>query len=323
MHDKIQRWLVVLHTVAIALHIFSAYVGFSIDSTSFKHSLVYEQRQYRKIGNYSTNLTNACTLHSNTIVNTYTTICSDNVWDGVVWLSVMEIITAVFHLLYILECVCEMPLNYDFIELKAHPLRWIEYSCTATIITLATLSGIGERSLITFIIVGMLSPITHACGALAEIVFANRYSTNRGIIKWLFILGCIPQIIIFVIIAANIITTTSGVVMENKTTSTFNKWQIQSIVYSIHYLVFPVIFIIYIVGKMTFEMSEICYVSASIGSKMALFWLVISTLNIYAEKYNIMETSNISWDAVWWVSLFVPPIITVIVPVIFKRVTRF
>lgn len=303
--------MVVLHITAIALHVFSAWVGLSIDSTSFKHSLVYEQRQYRRVGNYSTNLTNACILPSNKIVNNYTTICSDNVWDGVLWLSVMEIITAVFHILYIVECYCELPFDYDFIELKAHPLRWIEYSLTATIITLATLSGTGERSLLIFIIVGMLSPITHACGALAELVYTSPHINKRFIIQWLlFTLGCIPQIIIFVLIAANIMTTTS------EPTSDFDKWQIQSMIYVIHYLVFPVIFIIYTVGKMTFETSEICYVSASIGSKMALFWLVISTLKIYAEKYNMIETSNVSWDTVWYVSLIVPPTITVVVPFI-------
>ncbi len=315
-----RRLLLALHAAAILVHGLSGAAGVALNGGELARTLTYTTPAYYSGIDPAT--LGACPVTSNDFTVTYTTHCSSWSWNGLTALTVMEFVTVAFHAYYILELWMgkSAPDALQWEHRRAHPARWVEYSITATILSLATLAGVGERSLALFATVGAVAPLIHAFGALAELLYGMRTGIDahlkHALVWTLFALGCVPQLVVFGLVALSLGSAGSGVTTTDGT-SDFDGWSIQSAAYFAHYFAFPAIFLLYICGRIrVYWLVETSYVAASVGSKLALFWLVVSTVRRYTERYGATGSAGVSWDGVFWAAIVIPPLITICVPLV-------
>jgi hypothetical protein len=216
-------------------------------------------------------------------------------------LVAVEIITAAFHLLYLLQL--HSPIMRRFVRRYiggggANPLRWFEYSITATLLTvfgglniglnsfpyllanlssgvalqvvgfvIETLDVRSERDRTLFYVLwyqGSLLNVTYV-GVLLYQLFASKTHTN------IFYFNVLPFSILF---------NTFGFVAR----ASFMKWRrFADDVYT-----------------------EKAYIALSLSTKVAIFWLSFSTFRSLIEDRGFAPAVGVRWDVVRWMSAALP-----------------
>ena len=245
----------------------------------------------------------------------------------------IEAITALFNIGYIVETTYgkkiqawslkgekpTKPVSAAFYN-GSHELRWVEYSITATLGTLAQLVGTGGNSWDIFLCVVGFGVILQVYGLQSE-------RAIRKADAWLaFFMGWVAQGVVWVVLftAFNVpstvleeVTTAPPPPPPNSTAPAEEKtddfvWPIWGLVtYTLWYFVFPVILGRYLVlreygpdadNTARFLQVEAMYAVASVSSKFAISGYVICTVRQMLEYH--ME-ANLIFEPIlpegWWV----------------------
>jgi len=314
--EGVRTFLWVLHAVCVLVHGLSGVAGlyFAGDASGTRW-LVYETPEYYS---NATNFADAaggdatCGFDAGDFEIRYSTQCGTR-WNSYVALGVIEIVTALFHAWYIVELLEPrwLPPWALWQTTNAHPVRWIEYGVTATVYSLATVVGTGVRSLPAVLALGLALPGMQGCGALAELLHARskKGAADLAGLKWsAFALGWLPQMAVFAVVALSLGTATGDVVVaDDGATRHFSGWVVQSAFYFLHYMTFPLIFFLNAANKIKeFWFVELWYVAASVSAKLALFWLVTSTVREYVEDFGAAAASGVQWATVRAFAIVIP-----------------
>lgn len=237
--------------------------------------------------------------------------------------------TGFFHLLYVLEL--QFPTFYQSSAFKfwiseSHLLRWIEYSLTATTISIAAVFGSGSRSLSLFVALWVALPATQLCGYAIECIvhYRKRYAFDQAIEWLLFVIGWFPQAAAFVVVAVNLSFGNSGDVLvgDDLKSEQFDAWKLQGILFFVSFTFFPLIMVLWMTNVIAkFWFAEITYIYGSFSAKTSLFWLIVSTLQEYLEEFNAVPVTGVNWTAVRWsMGVAIPLTIDLVLPLLTRYV---
>lgn len=320
-----------VHVTAACVHLVNFIMGFLVLSGNSQTLQIHVERQ--------TNLT----IHSNTTLqlngtNTTCTDCTSFEWDhGTVGLSRScmfswdslqvlawsELVTAAFHVYYIIENTAQ-PYTPWWVT-NNHPARWVEYGVTATTYTLSNLVGIGAgRNVYALVLAGAVGVTLQLVGGLGEFgrgqVLALALTTGNGgdgqsnsqrqawktVVTVSLLLGLLLQFVLFgVIIAHTAYSGSSG--YQDPEGREFEGFQLMTGAYVAQYLLFPVVYMLYQTGVVAFPVAEALYTVAGLTTKTSLFWLVFSTVRYLQEDFlEVVSSTGVSWVAVQWSAATVP-----------------
>ena len=140
----------------------------------------------------------------------------------------------------------------------------------------------------------------------------------------MFGIGALVQLSSFAVVSVNLFFSDSGnVLVGNELKSeTFDGWIIQGVLYFISYSFFPIIAALWMTGEIKkFWLAEIVYIFGSFSAKTSLFWLIVSTLQEYLEKFDAVPSVGIDWTAVRWsMGVAIPLSIDLIFPLLTRYV---
>ena len=182
-----RKVVLALNGVALVLHCAWTSLGFwlwSDTSRRFITNLSVERPSYysNNSGQLSGLNVAACSIQENNITILYETECSGN-WDALLALSLVEGVTFLFHILYICEIVYPDTFNTFWWTRGIHPLRWLEYSITASTLSVATVIGIGIRDVYVFVLCWFALPAVQFCGYISETTIEDHYIKSRFLQK--------------------------------------------------------------------------------------------------------------------------------------------
>jgi len=299
------RWL---NFFAMILHWVYGILGAVLyNNGSLTLKLVQDVPVYYSGANAVINSTQ-CDVQEKEFTVSYKTDCSVGYWDGLLALTVCEFVTGFFHMLYLLELY--LPRFWDksvfkFWVSESHLLRWIEYSLTATTISIAAVFGSGTRSLSVFVALWIALPATQLIGYVIERVvrYRKQYALDKAVEWLLFVIGWFPQAAAFAVVAVNLSFGNSGNVLvgDDLKNEQFDAWKVQGILFFISYTFFPIIMVLWMTNVIAkFWFAEITYIYGSFSAKTSLFWLIVSTFQEYLEVFNAVPVTGVNWTAVRW-----------------------
>jgi len=319
------RWL---NFAAMLLHWTYGILGAILyDNGSLTIRLVQDVPTYYSNASHVLNSTQ-CDIQEGDFTISYTSDCNVGYWDGLLALTVCEFITGFFHALYLAELCLEKFYDGPYFKFwisESHLLRWIEYTFTATTLSVAAVFGSGTRSLPVFVALWIALPATQLCGYVIEkVVHERKRAGFDRVIEWLvFTIGALTQVSAFAVVGINLYFGDSGNVLvgSDLKSESFDGWIVQGILYFISYSFFPIIAALWMTGEIKkFWFTEIVYIYGSFSAKTSLFWLIVSTLQDYLETFDAVPAVNINWTAVRW-SLGVA--IPLSIDLIFPLLTRY
>ena len=171
---RVRTWLIALHWASVLIHVttgvFGLYINMLRDNEGQK--LSYEDVTWYASGQVPANMTtpvdqcNVRELPDGGVVM-YERTCADGQWNGVLSLTVCKLFTAAYHLWYLWELSERYPWS-KWYDNDYHFSRWLEYSVTATLLTLSQLIPLGIRSVYLVIFVAMVFPCMLLVGGIGE-----------------------------------------------------------------------------------------------------------------------------------------------------------
>lgn len=251
------------------------------------------------------------------------TACAPGRFDGALLLVVSEGVTALWHLLYIINLALRRHRPF-FDPFKAgwNPLRAAEYAITATSLSLANLVGVGAREAGGIALASAALVCVQGLGALSEAATARlRFNERaggparpfeRGVQISSFVLGCILQGTVFVVVFLYVN------VMDTRPPSRqreFTGFSQQAATYTAQYLGFPAIAAAYAFSPRgsrfsDFRLIEYFYLLAGLFAKISIFWMVFGTVReLLEDYYRVVPHTGVHWGAVRLLAIYVPPVL--------------
>jgi hypothetical protein len=246
----------------------------------------------------------------------------------------VEIVTALFELAYAVMVKYGKPVFVDAEDTRkfeywtTNGLRWVEYSITATLVTIAQAVGTGNNSLSTFVLLIGSGVALQFTGYISE-----QHITNRWVTIGALVLG-------FFVMTAQIVALQAGAEMDDsdaapsppaqngcvENTADFTKWQANLVPYFVYYLSFGVHATLHVVARLSnklgywkkFQFVELVYALLSVSAKITINGVVLATTRVFLEYYAPCDArapttlSENQWDAVQIVALALPALYTVV-----------
>jgi hypothetical protein len=321
---------VVLNILAIATHVGLAGWGFRSLVNKDNTLTIYRDVMVRRYSNE----TIACDDCAATDWRNQTIVlekeCTGK-WDGLLIITASEVWTAFFHVLYIVEYCFFAETPVAWTKLQSHPFRWIEYSVSATLYSLANMVGIGLRNVYALAFGGVCLVCVQLLGgqaeyAIAQSVFAiNRDSTAsswRYVVAFSFTVALLLQLAVFAVIGVQIGSSPDGGFTRDDGES-FDGFQTQVGFYIVQYCFFPFIFAVHWwnvvnpskerkktsmsndstdqVRKLeeSFKKAELRYIIAGVLTKSQMFVSIFTTVSeLYSNYLEIDPPSDTDWQMI-------------------------
>lgn len=333
---KFDLWYYALNLVAIAVHTGLAIWGFYSLSNKDNTLKIHRDVMVRRFAN-ETIACEDCTSNNwqnQSIV--FKKECTGE-WNGLLVLTWSEVCTALFHLLYLVEYQSELFGPLKWTKLNAHPLRWLEYSVSATLYSLANMVGIGVRNVYTLIFAGVCLVCVQILGGQAEYGIAQYGKASQMtegqkkvwefFVFFNFTLATMLQVTAFFIIGLQIASSPDGG-FEREDGKSFDGFQTQTAFYVIQYLFFPFIFFYHwsrVRAGFSLEISclksEITYIVASVLTKSQIYISTFTTVSeLYSNYLEIDPKSDTNWQAIRLVTGTFSVITFIVVFVILQNV---
>jgi hypothetical protein len=227
----------------------------------------------------------------------------------------VEFITAAFHVVYLLALVdtggtVDAAIRFFFDTPSANPLRWFEYSVTATLMSVFGVISIGELDF-NYFVRGIFAGISlQVCGYLLELL--NSPDEAGG---WLIAKPLRKRLNFIVFNALGMLINLPAVAMllyqvfASKTHGAFWLFVQNTLPFAIWFNTFGVI------CQLTYNryrqfadpyFSERWYILLSLSTKMAVFWLGFGTFKKITEDQGFSTRTGISWNAVRYSAMSIP-----------------
>lgn len=215
----------------------------------------------------------------------------------------VEFITAGFHVIYL--CALVWPSTDALLRRyvadtpSANPLRWVEYSITATIMGAFGSLNVGITSFYYFLKLVSSGVCLQLCGYIIELL-DHENKRDRRLFKLVWTLGTLLNIFTVGIMLYQI--------FASKTHQTVFYYNV--VPFSIWFQTFGV------VAQLSFKkwrqfsdplFAERWYMILSLSTKLAVFWLSFSTYRQIAEDNGFASrTRGVNWTAVRFSASYVP-----------------
>lgn len=216
-------------------------------------------------------------------------------------LVAVEIITAAFHLLYVWQLVSSNFRRWVKSNIGGggiNPLRWFEYSITATMLTVFGGLNIGLNSFPYFLANISGGIALQVVGFLIELL-DNKVERDRTLFTILWYQGSLLNI------------TYVGVLLYQVFAS-----DTHTTIFYYNVVPFSILFNTFgFVARASFKKwrrfaddcyTERAYIMLSLSTKVAIFWLSFSTFRYLIENRGFAPKTGVRWDAVRWAAATVP-----------------
>lgn len=282
-----RKLLVTLNVVALVIHLASAVFGFVLvgqggytRTTIVQDSITY-YKDKSDAPNWEVDTCNARETDNGGAIIYDTSCLTDGRWDGLLALSIAKLWTSCVHVYFLIEILTKFPAT-KWWNTQSHFARWVEYSVSATLLTISQTSGIAvSRSIYTLVLIALSFPVVLLTGGASEklhgmllrkVFKSSEAEGEAKFMKWvLFACGWLIQGAVFVCIGLAI-----GASDGSNSEDEQSLWQMVSSVYFIHYFSFPLVFVLWFTGKVFRDFVEVesVYILLSVSSKLALFWAI-------------------------------------------------
>ena len=283
------RSLTALNSVAFAVHVFNAAVGLRLVSTGDPRVPVVQPLvEFIRNGTHGGDF----------LVPRPKTLFTTSILRPLV---AVELITAAFHLVYLLQLhsADARRLVRRFVGGGgANPLRWFEYSITATLLSAFGGLNIGLNSF-PYFLANLSSGVALQVIGFAIETLDARSARDRTLFYILWYQGSLLNI------------TQVGVLLYQLFAS-----KTHTNIFYFNVLPFSVLFNTFgFVARASFMKwsrfaddvyTEKAYIALSLSTKVAIFWLSFSTFRSLIEDRGFAPKTGVRWDVVRWTSASLP-----------------
>lgn len=302
---------IVLNVLAIATHVGLAGWGFRSLVKKDNTLTIYRDVMVRRYSNE----TIACDDCAATDWRNQTIVlekeCTGS-WDGLLIITASEVWTAAFHVLYIVEYCFFADKPVAWTKLQSHPLRWIEYSVSATLYSLANMVGIGLRNVYALAFGGVCLVCVQLLGGQAEYAIAQSVDALNKTASWKYVVGfsftvaLLLQLAVFAVIGVQIASSPDGGFTREDGES-FDGFQTQVGFYIVQYCFFPLIFVAHWWNvyrrkqniEESFKKAELRYIIAGVMTKSQMFVSIFTTVSeLYSNYLEIDPPSDTDWQMI-------------------------
>jgi hypothetical protein len=216
-------------------------------------------------------------------------------------LVAVELITAAFHLLYVWQLMSSDVRRWVKRYIGGggmNPLRWFEYSITATMLTVFGGLNIGLNSFPYFLANISAGVALQVVGFVIELL-DNSVERDRTLFTILWYQGSLLNVTYVVVLLYQ--------VFASNTHTTIFYYNV--VPFSILFNTFG------FVARASFKKwrrfaddayTERCYIMLSLLTKVAIFWLSFSTFRYLIENRGFAPKSGVRWDVVRWTAAVGP-----------------